>query len=161
MTKVTRLQTALFERYGSEQADTPTDLTPEAAFIAVAVANSQLSVTSYGDCSLLVVNDGRIRFQLPKEATWLGAFSHAGLGNRKAVNEALIFKKVPLLPDDYIALFTDGLDEWEHDEKSSVQPEEIAALFDGSPAANVVKSLGYLAFSHNAQDDVSVLVHKA
>ncbi len=162
--KVEQLEEELFRRYGKEEMDpnSEADWTPEAGFIAIAINDDDrsLSLTGYGDCRLLVVNDGVIRFELPTEQTWLGVFSRLGLRSRKPVKKALRFNNIPLLEGDYVALFSDGLDEPGHNGKASITSEEIATYFDKRPAIDTVRSLGNWAFSNNAQDDVSLLVHQ-
>lgn len=155
-----RLQTRLFELYGREHMDPDTDRTPEAGFVATEIAGQSLLITSYGDCRLLIVNNGQVRFKLPKAATWLGAFSHLGLRNRISVQDALVFRAVRLLDDDYVALYSDGLDEWRHDGELSLHSDEIADSFDNRPAVDIVRSLGELVFAHDPQDDVSLLVRQ-
>ena len=158
--QTTRLESMLFERYGKDAMDPDNDLTPEAAFLAIAVHDQTLYLAGYGDCRLLVVNERQVGLEAPTEPTCLGAFSHLGLRGRQPINEALLFRCLPLIAGDSIALFTDGLDEWGHDGRPSLSPTEIAAQFGtNAPAADIVQRFGNVAFSHNAQDDVSLLVH--
>jgi serine/threonine protein phosphatase PrpC len=159
--KANSLEAQLFRAYGYPGMNADTDRPPEAAFAAIKVADGLLSVTSYGDCRLLVANQGQITYELPTQPTWLGPFSYLRLRHRQSPQRALVFKHMPLLPGDCVALFTDGLDEWNHDEQPCISSEEIATHMDDGSAREIVRSLGNLAFSHNAQDDVSLLVYQA
>jgi hypothetical protein len=158
--KVKQLEAGLFATYRRDGIDPEADFTPEAAFIAIDIGDRLLRIAGYGDCRLHVVNDGQARFELSKEATWLGVFSHMGLRQRKSVDQALSFEQIGLVAGDYVMLFTDGLDEWGHDGVSSISTQELASTTRNVPAREAVRSLGNLAFSHGAQDDVSLFIHR-
>jgi serine/threonine protein phosphatase PrpC len=156
--EVTAIQTKLYEAYGKPEMDENVDFTPETAFVFASVQDNVLSVVSYGDCRLLIVNDA-VKFSLAQNGTWLGAFSHLGLRKRLSVDNGLVYEKVTLEKGDRVILFTDGLDECIY-EKPTISFDEIAAdLKDVAPAVAIEKLLTKV-YEHGAEDNVSIFVYK-
>lgn len=154
-----KIEKKLFNLFGRPQMDPDKDFTPEAAFTAIEIAENKLSVASYGDCRLLVANNGITRFNLPCTTTWLGAFSHLSLRQRLPVSEATRFEKMNLGKGDFAMLFTDGVDQCVY-EKDTISFESISKQSSNGKVANIFNELMKAVFAHGAQDNASLGIFK-
>ncbi len=157
--KTSELERKLYASFGKPIMDQEADLTPETAFIGINISGNRLDIASYGDCRLLVVSNARIKYSLEQKSTWLGAFSHLGLRGRMAVKDGLVYESVPLDEEDYVIMFTDGLDECIY-ERPTIRHEVIAESFKLVRPKKILESLVSLAFSYGAEDNISALIYK-
>jgi len=157
--KTSELERELYTSFGKPVMDQEIDLTPETAFVGINISEDRLDIASYGDCRLLVVNGAAIKYSLEQKSTWLGAFSHLGLRSRMAVKDGLVYERLPLDKEDYVIMFTDGLDECIY-ERPTISHEEIAESFRLVQPKKILEDLVSLAFSYGAEDNISALIYK-
>ena len=160
ITTTQHIEKKLFKSFGKENMNEQTDLTPEGAFTVCEINKlNQLTVVSYGDCRLLIANKQRIKYQLLTQSTWLGAFSSLGLRNRIPVEKALVFETYQLQLEDYLLLFTDGVDECVYN-KPTIKPEQLAQLTKKVEPETIFDSIFKQVFLYGAEDNVSLGIFK-
>ena len=106
-----KIEAELYNKFGKVDMDEDKDLTPEASFIVAEISKDNISIISYGDSRLLIVNKEKVTFTQECKSTWLGAFSHLGLRGRLSVENATVFNTKKLINGDSVILFTDGVDQ--------------------------------------------------
>ena len=151
------IEKQLDTHFGTSDMDADVDKTPEAAFIAAELTGNTLQIVSYGDCRLLVARQGKIYYQLPTKATWLGAFSHRGMRDRQPIKDALSFTSLSLLPGDVVMLFTDGIDECVY-EVPTISFDTIAEYGSTNPPSEAFDKIMNKVFAVGAQDNASLAV---
>lgn len=155
-----QIEKKLLELFGEKDMNAQTDFTPEAAFIVCEISKSdQLTIISYGDCRLLITNKQKIRYNLPIRSTWLGAFSGLGLRNRLSVENALIFERQQIQLEDYVFLFTDGIDECVYN-TPTIPLHMIAKLTKKLELETIFNSIIEQVFVHGAEDNASLVIFK-
>ena len=94
---VEKIEVKLFDEFGKQNMNSQKDFTPEASFIACELnSQNELKIISYGDCRAAIFNHGQKSWQIPTQATWLGAFSYLNLRNRLPVAEELFFQTLQM-----------------------------------------------------------------
>lgn len=154
-----RIEKELFRMFGKTQMDPNKDFTPEASFIAVEIIKKRISIVNYGDCRLLVVNNGTMKFNLEVSDTWLGAFSHLQLRKRLPVDRATKFKKTQLIKGDFVFLFTDGIDQCVY-EKNTISFDFISSQSKLNDLSKIFDKLIGEVFANGAQDNASLVIFR-
>lgn len=153
------VQSRLFKTFGKPIMDEDKDHTPEASFIAAEIHNGLLRIASYGDCRLLIVNQGSIVYEHNTLPTWLGAFSYLGLRSRLSVSTGLFYTEVKLAPDDTLMLFSDGVDECVY-EAPTISNSELAELATNSTLEAAYDAIVNKVLEHGAEDNASIALYK-
>lgn len=149
------IENKLFNIFGKPRMDPNKDFTPEASFIAIEIIGDKLSIVSYGDCRLLIANNGVNKFHLEGNSTWLGTFSHLHLRKRLSVNQATIFFKMQCGKDDILFIFTDGVDQCIY-EKNTISFDFISSQSKKIDLAVTFDKLISEVFTNGAQDNASL-----
>lgn len=151
-------QNNLYEHFGSAYMDPNKDFTPESSFVAAEINGNSLRLVSYGDCRFIIVNGGKIRFDLEIKETWLGAFSHLGIRNRLSLQDGVLFQQLDILPGDKIFMFTDGVDECIYG-KLTLNYGELARLLNNDSLETSASNLMAKIFEYGAEDNASFAIH--
>lgn len=149
------IENKLFNIFGKFRMDPDNDFTPEASFIAVEIIGDKLSIVSYGDCRLLIANNGITKFHLEGNSTWLGAFSHLHLRKRLSVNQVTKFLQIQCGKDDFVFLFTDGVDQCVY-EKDTISFDFISSQSKNIDLSKTFDKLISEVFANGAQDNASL-----
>ena len=135
------------------------DFTPEASFIAIEIIRNKISIVSYGDCRLLIANNGVTKFHLKSKSTWLGVFSRLQLRKRLSIDQAINFRQMQLVRGDFIFLFTDGVDQCIY-EKDTISFDYISEQSSNTNLLNIFDKIVGEVFAHGAQDNASLAIFK-
>lgn len=149
------IENKLFNIFGKFRMDPDKDFTPEASFIAIEIIRDKISIVNYGDCRLLIANNGITKFNLEGNSTWLGAFSHLNLRKRLSVNQGTKFLKMKCGKDDFLFLFTDGVDQCVY-EKDTISFDYISRLSRNIDLSKIFDVLIGEVFANGAQDNASL-----
>ncbi|MDX9970729.1 MAG: hypothetical protein RBS56_02370 [Candidatus Gracilibacteria bacterium] len=159
---VKKLETDIFKKFGRKNMNPNKDFTPEASFLSFEILNKPnhtvISLLGYGDCGLIISENGKLIFDLPMNESWIGCFSHLGLRGRKDLSECLIFKKIQLKKNQKILAFTDGIDHCIY-EKLTINHEKLARMINHS-----IKKAFTIIFKKvenmGAEDNASLALYK-
>lgn len=153
-----RVEEELFLKFGKENMDENRDLTPEAAFVTAERIRNTMRIVSYGDCRLLVIRNRHVIYELKTQETWLGAFSRLGLRQRLAVKKAVIFDKLPILKDDLIIMFSDGVDQCVYGRPTISKDRVIELAGSCKNPSELFDALIGEVFLNGAEDNASLVV---
>lgn len=154
-----RIENKLFKIFGKSRMDPSRDFTPEASFIAIQIIKDRLSIVGYGDCRLLIANNGALKFNAEVNDTWLGAFSHLQLRKRLSVDQATKFKKIQMIKGDSVFLFTDGIDQCVY-EKNTISFDFISGQSKLNDLSKIFDKLIEEVFANGAQDNASLAIFR-
>ena len=157
--KTGSVENEIYKAFGRLVMNPDKDFTPEASFVAVQISQKVISMASYGDCRLLIVQSGKITYEQPTTSTWLGVFSHSGLRGRLSVEEATIYKELPLENGSSVLIFTDGVDECIY-EKPTISLDTLANLANQDSPEAVFNSILDEVFAYGAEDNASLAIVK-
>lgn len=153
------LEKEIFDLFGKENMDPEKDFTPEAAFIAIEINESKLSIINYGDCRLMIVDTmGNIKFNLETQETWIGAFSYLGLRKRLPTHSATKYTHLELQEDDIVMLFTDGVDQCIY-EKDTISLSFIAKNTKRKTIQEIFDTTMKEVFKNGAEDNASLAIY--
>jgi len=153
------IENKLFKIFGKSRMDPNKDFTPEASFIAIEIIRNKISIVSYGDCRLLIANNGVTKFHLKSKSTWLGVFSRLQLRKRLSIDQAINFRQMQLVRGDFIFLFTDGVDQCIY-EKDTISFDYISEQSSNTNLLNIFDKIVGEVFAHGAQDNASLAIFK-
>ena len=157
--ETSKIETELYNKFGKVDMDENKDLTPEASFIVAEISKDNISIISYGDSRLLIVNNSKITFDQECKNSWLGAFSYLGLRGRLPVETGTVFNTIKLVRGDSIVLFTDGIDQCVYEE-DTISFERIAELSNDKNIENAFEKLFKEVFSYGAEDNASLVIFR-
>lgn len=151
------LENTFLAAFGRDDMNEDEDFTPESAFIAVDLINSNMRFVSYGDCRLLVVRNKKIIIRNQPEQTWIGAFSSLGLRNRLPIDKVLEFKHHELNSGDIILIFSDGVDECVYG-VATLTDEFLEQATTSGDLLAIHKTIIDAVVRHGAEDNASLVV---
>lgn len=154
-----KIEYLLYKKFGKPSMNEEKDFTPEASFIVTEISDNNVRVVSYGDCRMLIANGGNLKFKMKVTDTWIGAFSYLGLRGRIPSEKATLFKKIKLVKNDCIFLFTDGVDQCIY-EKDTISLKEIASLSKNDNLNNAFNIIFKKIFNYGAEDNASIAIYK-
>ena len=152
-----KIEEKLFGMFGYKHMNPEQDFSPETAFISGEVRDGYLTAVSYGDCGLIIVEDGNLLYSALKRQTWLGAFSYLGVRHRISVEEGVVFIKTPLTENTRVCAFTDGIDECIY-EKITITHEELANLCTAGDMLSCMQNVMQKVENYGAEDNASLLI---
>lgn len=153
------LEKQLYNQFGKKNMDPTSDFTPESSMLIFEIRQGKVGIVSYGDCRFLIIRKQKIIYEMPKQPTWLGAFSHLSLRNRIPVKKALVYKQVEIQKGDFIFAFSDGIDECIYQ-----TPTLELSFFENSTQVKnpkiIFDSIFDIVFKKGAEDNASLFVTK-
>jgi len=159
VTEMKKVEDEIFKTFSKPNMNPQKDFTPEAAVIAIEITKNRLSVVSYGDCRLLILNDHKIKFCLKTTETWLGVFSYLNLRGRLPISNAIEFMQTDLTIGDVVVLFTDGIDQCVY-EKDTISFAEIAEKVQSTAITAAFDNIMKEVFLNGAEDNASIGIIK-
>ncbi len=157
--EVKKIEAKIYKVFGNAKMNPNSDFTPESGFIYTEIYNHILKVISYGDCRLLVVNQGAVRKQIETRQTWLGAFSKLGLRNRLSIEQGLIYEEIILQKGDVVLAFTDGVDQCVYG-KDTLSAQSMAKIALRGTVRAIFDNIFKAVFSAGAEDNASLVVFR-
>lgn len=154
-----KIEDMLYEKFGKKVRDENKDFTSESSFICIEIIGSKISIVSYGDSRLFIMDKENIKFTQECKSTWLGVFSRLGLRGRLSVKEGVIFNVEKLNYGDSVFLFTDGVDQCIY-EKDTISFDTIASFSKKLNIEDSVDSIFKEVFNFGAEDNASLVIYK-
>jgi len=154
-----KVEYLLYKKFGKSKMNEEKDFTPESSFVVAEISDNYVRIVSYGDCRMLIANNGELKFNMKVTDTWIGAFSHLGLRRRISTEKATLFKKLKLTKNDYIFLFTDGVDQCIY-EKNTISLKEIALSSRNNSVGDAFNIIFKKVFNYGAEDNASLALYK-
>jgi serine/threonine protein phosphatase PrpC len=155
-----RVQGELYKKSGKPNMDEEQDRPPEASVLVFEIQGNLMRVASYGDCRLMVANNGATQFVLESKETWLGAFSYLGLRNRLPIEDGLVFQEIRLNKGDHVLAFSDGIDQCVY-EKPTLSNSYLAAQTTDNTLEGIFDTILNEVFANGAEDNASLVICKA
>jgi serine/threonine protein phosphatase PrpC len=157
--ETSKIEDVLYQKFGEKVIDENKDFTPESSFICIEIEDGNISIVSYGDSRLFIMDKENIKFTQECKNTWLGVFSRLGLRGRLSVKEGVVFNVEKLNYGDSIFLFTDGVDQCIY-EKDTISFDSIANLSKKLNIEDSVDSIFKEVFNFGAEDNASLVIYR-
>lgn len=157
--ETSKIEDVLYQKFGEKITDEDKDFTPESSFICIEITGNKVSIVSYGDNRLFIMDKESIKFTQECKNTWLGVFSRLGLRGRLSVKEGVVFNVEKLNYGDSIFLFTDGVDQCIY-EKDTISFDAIASFSKKLNVEDSVDSIFKEVFNFGAEDNASLVIYK-
>ncbi len=154
-----KIEDILYQKFGEKVTDENKDFTPESSFICIEIVDDKVSIVSYGDSRLFIMDKENIKFIQECKSTWLGVFSRLGLRGRLSVKEGVVFNVEKLNPGDSVFLFTDGVDQCIY-EKDTISFDAIASFSKKLNVEDSVDTILKEVFNFGAEDNASLVIYK-
>ncbi len=155
------LEEQLFGRFGVLGMDPEKDFTPEASFVALELTERILRFVAYGDCRLMVVRQGKVRYEYAPRESWLGAFSYLKLRGRQPIETALVYERLTLQAGDTVLVYSDGVDECVYQTPTITSLDMAGIVRAGHKPEVIFDTLMEQVSSFGAEDNASLAVLKA
>lgn len=159
ISRTQELEEMIYTEFGKPSMNENSDFTPETSFTCIEILDNNVTIISYGDTRLLIANNGTLKYKQATHETWLGAFSYLELRNRMPAEQATTFTKIQLDQNDYIFLFTDGVDQCVY-EKDTIPLEKIVELSKQQHLGRIFNTLFQEIFKNGAEDNASLAVFR-